>query len=64
MRYRIEPKLMGYGSAEWGLFVEINGIWLLHQSYTSKKQAEQALRSLADKLSSYKPPGGISEISS
>ena len=62
MQYRIEAKLMGDGAAEWGLFIEINGIWLLHQSYRTRKEAEEAVKRIANGLLSKNDKGGISDI--
>ena len=41
---------MGDGRGDWGLFLELNGIWHLHQSYKSRKQAELAVVRLAIQL--------------
>ena len=50
MRYKIEATIMGDGKGDWGLFLELNGIWHLHQSYKSRKQAEEAVVRLALKF--------------
>lgn len=50
MRYKIEGTVMGDGRGDWGLFLELNGIWHLHQSYKSRKQAELAVVRLAIQL--------------
>ena len=41
---------MGNGKGDWALFLEINGIWLLHNSYKTRKQAESAAVRLAATL--------------
>lgn len=50
MRYKIEGTIMADGRADWGLMLELNGIWHLHNSYRTRKQAEMAVVRLAAQL--------------
>lgn len=56
MKYKIEGTVMGDGRGDWGLMLELNGIWYLHNSYRTRKEAEAAVIRLGKNLTTRVDP--------